>query len=318
MHTFAAKLGAFALAPFLFFGGHGAFNFTHGPATTTPPHVDNAVVKITDVDGPKSLAVNADGTWTVHAKSNGKNTLQYSVKWGDEASGAVKMVALAAAVQSSATFTHSYASEGTYHPQFTVTSSNGRTDTESLTVRVGAQADFHLDSVTPASGAVGSEASVSGTGFTASSSVTVGGVVASSTTLNADGTLSFGIPSLRTGIYNVRVHNGDKRSNAVAFTVTAASPSLSVSGVDAPVVLLVGAEGTWTVHAATTSGNLHYSVTWGDEGATPLRMMALSASVQTSASFTHAYETSGTYMPKFTVSDDSGHSETVSASVVVE
>ena len=92
-----------------------------------------------------------------------------------------------------------------------------------------------------------------------------------------------------------------------------------LSGIDAPTTLAVGEEGTWTLHAATNaSGNLHYSVVWGDESASPLRAMALSSTEQSSATFTHVYDTKGTYAPKFTVSDDNGHSASVSASVVVK
>ncbi len=45
--------------------------------------------------------------------------------------------------------------------------------------------------------------------------------------------------------------------------------------------------------------------------------MAANTAVQTSSTFTHAYQTAGKYQPKFTISDDAGHSQSVSASVVV-
>ncbi|HVW71589.1 MAG TPA: IPT/TIG domain-containing protein [Candidatus Paceibacterota bacterium] len=317
MHTFAAKFGALAIAPFMFFGGMG-----HAPSTTSwhwPGYhqPSAAMLTITKVEGPESLAVGASGTWTVDAKSYGKGNLSYSVTWGDEASAAAARP-LAAMTESSATFDHEYDSAGIYHPTFTVTDANGHKASKSTTVTVGADMIAHIDSVSPASGPVGSTATITGTGFASTSEVTVGGATTTDTVLNDDGTLSFTIPSLANGTYNIRVHNGDEKSNAVSFQVIATTPHLSISGIDAPVALAVGEEGTWTVHANTDENSLHYSVQWGDEAPIPLMMMADNGTTQASATFTHAYESADTYAPKFTVTDDYGHSASASASVVVQ
>lgn len=314
MHAFLAKFGALAMTPFMFFGAHAA---TVHPTPTHPPQSHKAMhaVKITNIDGPTALAVGTSGTWTVNVNTSATSSLHYSATWGDEGSTAA-MRSLASRIDTSASLTHTYASAGTYHPTFTVSDDNGHTATKSATVTVGSTTALYLDSVAPTSGAVGTMITVTGTGFADGNTVTVGGVQAATTTYNDNGTLTFAIPQLAAGTYNVRVHDGDTRSNAVSFTVTAATPSLSVTGIDAPVRLAVGTDGTWTVHAATTADSLKYSVTWGDEGASPLRMMAAST-VQTSSTFTHAYQTAGTYTPKFTITDDSGHSESVSATVLV-
>lgn len=314
MHAFLAKFGALAMTPFLFFGSHVApMHTSHAQQHEKP--APRAAVKITNIDGPESLAVGATGTWTVGVNTSATSTLHYSATWGDEGS-TTAMRSLASRIDTSAAMTHTYASAGTYHPTFTVSDDNGHTATKSTTVTVGSTTTLHLDSVAPTSGAVGTMITVTGTGFADGNVATIGGVKAATTTYNTDGTLTFAVPQLATGTYNVRIHDGDTKSNAVSFTVTASTPTLSVTGVDAPVRLAVGADGTWTVHAATTGDSLKYSVTWGDEGATPLRMMAAST-IQTSSTFTHAYQSAGTYTPKFTITDDSGHSESVSATVVV-
>lgn len=316
MHAFLAKFGALAMTPFLFFGSHVApMHTTHAQQPQHEKPTPRAAVKITNIDGPESLAVGASGTWTVGVNTSATSTLHYSATWGDEGS-TTAMRALASRIDTSATMTHTYASAGTYHPTFTVSDDNGHAATKSTTVTVGSTTTLHLDSVAPTSGAVGTMITVTGTGFADGNVATIGGVKAATTTYNADGSLTFAVPQLATGTYNVRIHDGDMKSNAVSFTVTASTPTLSVTGVDAPVRLAVGADGTWTVHAATTGNALKYSVTWGDEGATPLRMMAAST-VQTSSTFTHAYQSAGTYTPKFVITDDSGHSESVSATVVV-
>ncbi len=93
----------------------------------------------------------------------------------------------------------------------------------------------------------------------------------------------------------------------------------SINGLDAPTSLSVGQTGTWTVHASAPSGTqLRYSVVWGDEGWGTSAGSAQQAqtNIQTSATFTHAYQTAGTYNPTFYVSNDYGSAQ-ASASVVV-
>lgn len=329
MHELAAKFGALALSPFFFFGGHATTadaEQKHQQRDNIPAWQQirswaggerNQSLAIKGIEGPSSLAANAEGEWTVNVKSRGNAELQYSVVWGDEGSAEARSLQASSALQSSATFSHTYETEGTYKPTFTVTDERGRTATKSVTVTVGEDGALRIDSLSAAAGAVGSEITVYGAGFTGSSTVTVGGVSASNVE-HDEGSLTFTVPSLRTGEYNVRVWQGDERSNPLSFTVTAAAARLSISGVDAPVRLAVGAEGTWTVHATTAGDNLRYSVVWGDEGSASMRRAATSEQTQSSAEFTHTYEAAGTYKPKFTVTDvDSGRSASVSASVVV-
>jgi PKD repeat protein len=323
MHGIAAKFGAFAFAPFLLFGGHGAqhhadqsyrWPWTPAHASSTDSGDRNARLSITDVDGPAALGVSEEGTWTLDVKSRGDDSLSYSVKWGDEGAAAARTLA-AESVQSSATFSHEYEAAGTYHPEFTVTDADGRSASKTATVVVGDE-ELAISSIDPASAAAGATAAITGTGLADGDTVTFGGRDVGTTTLEEDGTLSFVVPDLKTGAYNVRVHDGDRRSNAVSFTIVAASPKLSVTGIDAPVKLAAGEDGTWTVHASTSGDSLHYSVVWGDEGV--MTLMRAAEMTDSSGTFSHAYAKAGTYHPKFTVSDDDGHTASASASVVVK
>ncbi len=97
----------------------------------------------------------------------------------------------------------------------------------------------------------------------------------------------------------------------------------TISGVDAPATLHVGEVGTWTVKASLpndATGNLGYSVVWGDESTIDkLREaagMSAPSSIQASATFTHAYSRAGSYKPVFTVRNGTGSAQ-VSASVTV-
>ena len=332
----------------IFFGAHMGLAAhagtppAHAAASATQAYRAGHQLSITDIDGPTALAPGTEGTWTVDTKTASDGTLHYSVKWGDE--GASPLMALLRAperTQTSATFTHTYDADGTYRPVFTVSDDNGHSVSMSgPAVTVSDETAAHVDGIDPASGAIGTEVTLTGTGFTDDSIVRFGTGAIKGAAVSDDGTsLTFTVPSdmgayckpgtpcplyailVRPGTYDVRVQNGDTTSNAVEFKVTAAASTgrISVSGIDAPTKLAVGTQGTWTLHAATNvSGNLHYSVVWGDESASPLRAMALSSTEQTSATFTHVYDAKGTYTPKFTVSDDNGHSASVSASVVVK
>jgi hypothetical protein len=203
-----------------------------------------------------------------------------------------------------------------------------------------------ISSIDPQSGPIGTDVTLTGTGFTNADVVRFGGAAVSSTTVSDSGTkLAFTVPEsggpyckpgmacpmylllIRPGSYEVSVTDGTTTSNAVRFQVTgtttppvSAPAPVSVNGIDGPASLAVGATGIWTVDAtlASTTGNLHYSVKWGDEGIfRSMALMAVRAVTQSSATFTHSYASAGTYHPTFTVSDDSGHTATVSETVVV-
>ena len=209
-------------------------------------------------------------------------------------------------------------------------------------------------SVTPNYGPVGTTVTITGRGFTANNRVNfAGGAIGNIP--STDGvaiacttdptcvpgirqTLTFTIPSsigpycapgfmcamyvrlVTPGAYDISVSNDNGTSNSMSYTVTDANTApLSISGIDAPNSLPVGTPGTWTVHASSgATGTLHYSVNWGDQTSAASGIMAPAPSTtQSSATFTHSYQYTGTYNPTFTVSDDYGHSVTSSASVLV-
>ncbi|MDD5720833.1 MAG: IPT/TIG domain-containing protein [Candidatus Pacebacteria bacterium] len=94
-----------------------------------------------------------------------------------------------------------------------------------------------------------------------------------------------------------------------------------ISGISGPQSLNVNQMGTWTVRVSNSnlySGNLTYSVNWGDQ---PIYVYGVNSSYiyppQQSATFTHTYMQAGTYNPTFTVTNSSGQSASSSLSVVV-
>jgi len=92
----------------------------------------------------------------------------------------------------------------------------------------------------------------------------------------------------------------------------------SISGVDGPTTLRVGQQGTWSVRVADSSGYLSYSVRWGDEFRPFDGTSAMMAPwIGNSGTFTHTYNTAGTYSPTFTVTNGQGQSASASVTVVV-
>ncbi|MDO8504676.1 MAG: IPT/TIG domain-containing protein [Candidatus Liptonbacteria bacterium] len=94
-----------------------------------------------------------------------------------------------------------------------------------------------------------------------------------------------------------------------------------ISGVSGPATLRVGQQGTWTVKASDSANEtLWYSVVWGDEAnqyASGMSALSTAAAVRQTATFTHTYNTAGTYQPKFTVTNARGVSANTSLSVAV-
>ena len=222
-------------------------------------------------------------------------------------------------------------------------------------------APLQIISITPSSGQVGTTVTLGGNGFTSDNIIHFGGgaiahVAAAQAIFNCpmlpagstggcgaySQTLIFTVPQsvgpycapgmacpmylqlITPGTYNVYVENSNGTSNTVTFSVTGSGGTtqpLSITGLDAPVTLALGAQGTWTVHVNVpdSAGQLHYSVTWGDElNTTNAQIMAPAPQqIQTSASFTHSYSRSGTYTATFTISDDNGHSAQTSSTITV-
>ncbi len=102
-------------------------------STNKPPVVSS-------FSGPTTLALNTSGTWSISASDPENGTLSYHITWGDEqAYPTLQAMSSSGAdvfVQTT-TFTHSYATAGTYTVSITVRDSAGATAAASATVQVG-------------------------------------------------------------------------------------------------------------------------------------------------------------------------------------
>ena len=248
------------------------YSRTTGQPCYALPSVQSSVV-ISGVSGPQKLNINEEETWTVTASGKNGGTLSYSVLWGDEkyanpmASGSATLP-----TQQTATFTHSYAQSGVYKPMFTVTNldtpcldisckdSTGyrcsNSASTSLSVNVGGiivpKKTPTISSISPESGVVGGEVTISGSGFTATGNRikfrNTNSENNSKYNLNSNNivcfrypcpnSITFTVPStyyvpclestpscaiatrmIQPGAYSVSVINANGTSNAVNFTV---------------------------------------------------------------------------------------------------
>ena len=95
-------------------------------------------LSISSLDAPTSLPMGVAGTWTVRTQTNTSvGNLHYSVVWGDEVGYQTAGAFRAPDTQplsTTATFTHTYRTTGTYTPVFTVTDGNGHSTSASASV----------------------------------------------------------------------------------------------------------------------------------------------------------------------------------------
>lgn len=97
----------------------------------------NRPPSISSFSGPTVLNINQTGTWSVQASDPENGPLSYRISWGDQYYPAPMASGYAAdAFIQTTTFTHAYASAGTYTISITVRDSSGQEIQTTTTVRV--------------------------------------------------------------------------------------------------------------------------------------------------------------------------------------
>ncbi len=209
---------------------------------------------ISGINGPQTLNVNQIGTWTVTISGLNGGNLTYTIDWGDRPVypyGANNSSTLS--FQQNALFTHTYTQAGTYQPVFTVTNNSGQSTSSSSSVVVSGSTSRLspvIYSISPTYGPVGTQVTISGTGFgysgctvyycgngIATSTINFGGTTIPNVYSYNGTSLTFTVPSnlntcypgqycpqyyapVNPGVYPISVANANGVSNSVNFTVS--------------------------------------------------------------------------------------------------
>ncbi len=126
---------------------------------------------ITTVNGPTTLGVGMQGTWTLQVNNPGGTYLTVSANWGDTTVYGYSASApqtIYTQGQTTVTFTHTYYAGGTYTPTFTASNSSGQQNSASASVLVsgsGGVGTITLSYLAPTAGYAGTQVVLSGTGF---------------------------------------------------------------------------------------------------------------------------------------------------------
>ncbi|MDD5152836.1 MAG: peptidoglycan-binding protein [Candidatus Pacebacteria bacterium] len=295
-------------------------------------------LNITNMNAPSVLNVGVSGTWSFAVNGSNNGYLTTSVRWGDEGTYYTTLSSQPTYLQNGQTisFTHAYQTTGVYTPVFTVTDSLGRQGSASQTVTIAGSNYYGvptITSITPNTASAGSTVTIYGSGFGTQTANTIYfGTTIFSNRYSSDGTsLNFIIPSTSQtcfyqttcGTYSVYVTNAQgQSSNSVQFVVTGTSSGSapSISSLTGPTSLAVGTSGLWSFVVTTNASYLTTSVRWGDEsyyGGSVSPSSTLYTQGQQSRTFTHTYQTPGSYTVIFTVVDSQGLQSTASATVNV-
>lgn len=311
----SALLVSMALAPMLSF------------AANTPPSTSG-------VSSPTVLHIGETGTWTVSASDRGNGPLTYSVNWGDQTGS--PLVADATDFVQTATFTHSYASAGTYTVRFMVKDTDGLSNSASVTVHVIGTTPPTALQISNVDTILQNQTHVVITWTTNIRSTSrvfysTGTPVDVATAQSASGD---------SGVVNHRVElNGLSAGTRYHFVVRSrddageivTSPESSfttpinqnltptISSFSGPATIVVGTQGTWTVNASDPrNGSLSYAVNWGDESLLGRVFAFIAPQVFTqTTTFTHIYSSGGTHTITITARNDAGLTATAHTTVFV-
>ncbi len=292
---------------------------------------------ISGIKAPTVLKAGETGTWTVKASDPQNGSLSYAVDWGDNLtmSSLIKTLSLPVFVQTS-TFTHAYAKPGTYTIRFTVSNDAGLQTTSSTTVHItGPQApsapvitNLRIKSAKPDTATVRWTTDVNSSSllwYSTTSPVdtsTTPDISHTAKIINHKIALSGLTPSTT---YYVVVGSTNQGGTTLSSEVSFTTPDISDD--EAPVItsltgqstINAGDTETVTVNAYDTkNGTLSYSADWGDSD-TSARIVMLNSEppfVQTST-FSHVYNSEGTYTATFTVENDAGLKTSSSLEITV-
>jgi peptidoglycan hydrolase-like protein with peptidoglycan-binding domain len=200
---------------------------------------------VSSVNGPTSLSTGVSGLWTIQVTNPSNNYLTTTVTWGDESQyGYAAAAPQTSYVQGTQTlsFTHTYATSGSYTITFTVNNGVGSSNIATATVYVsgsGTSGSVTLSSLNPTYGHVGTQVIITGSGFNLYDNTVRFGVGGTQHVPSVNGTIiCYTIPAfisacdtttgyyctmvaqqVTPGLYPISVTNTQGTSNTLSFLV---------------------------------------------------------------------------------------------------
>lgn len=289
---------------------------------------------ISGLTAPTVLKIGEVGTWSIKASEKNNGALTYSVNWGDVASTS-KLAAKSAFVQTS-TFTHAYAEKGAYNITFTVTNSEGLSATSKTTVHVAAAlSKAPVISNLLATSVKSDKATITWTtDVKSNSSLWYSKTSPIDTTLKANLSKSFKVINHKFELkklesntkYYIVVGSTKADERATSTEISFTTPA---SETDETTPVITKLEGVTTITAGQTAsitvkaydpenGALSYTADWGEASITSRLLSVFKEPVYVqSTTFTHVYNTPGTYTATFTAENANGEKDTSSTKITV-
>lgn len=293
--------------------------------------VNNLAPSISGIKAPTVLKIGETGTWTIKATDPKNGSLEYAVNWGDTTSKALSKTASPLFVQDT-TFTHAYSEKGIYNITFTVSNEAGLKATSTVSVHVVGQvsttmpviSNLMAKSTRPHKAIITWQTDVKANSlvwYSKTSPVNTSGkanISRKASILNHKIELS----KLESNIkYYVVVGSANKEgttmSSETSFTTPAKDNTAPViTSLKGPSTIMTGETITVTVNAYDPkNGTLSYTADWGDNVATT-RSLVARPFVQ-SATFSHIYNSIGTYTATFTAENSAGQKTSSSMKINV-
>ena len=195
------------------------------------------------MNGPSTLAIGAQGTWTVSFYNPSNALVTVTPSWGDTSyqyNGASAPQTTYTQGTVTLTFTHAYASSGVYPVSFTIQSGSGTQYSAAQNVSVSNSSTSYgvpsISYLSPASGYVGTQVTIYGSSFAPSDTILFGNGSIQNAASNGS-SLTFTVPSylspycaagvacpqyaqqVTSGTYNVSVMDQYGTSNSLSFRV---------------------------------------------------------------------------------------------------
>ncbi len=303
-------------------------------AVSTTTKKANTQPVISSIKSPTTLPALEEGTWVVNAFDPQNEALTYTVDWGDSESPMAKTLTADEIFTQTSTFTHTYATPGTYKVKFTVSNDSGKKTSSTVTVRI-TQAKIKKPVISNLF-ATSTKKHAGTVTWTTDQNSDTAIWISTTSPVNTDRSPDYGKDEW---VKNHKINANGLMPNTLYYVVAGSENDAGIStstetsfrtlpeknkknpvinSITGSTTVVAGTETEITVEASDPNNSpLTYSVDWGDTMIMArMALFAVPEEIFTQTStFTHIYENPGTYTATFTVKNEEG--KETSSSIVI-